>query len=533
MWQKLLLCILVLSGKIIFADDSLESFEDEVSFEFDPSFEDDFDDLGTGSLSRALSEDISHRFSARDIYRYENSISLFGGNETIASKYYLSLTPQGHFNTSYVKGHLGVPLRFAVYDNGSESMRGRSRGFVPIGSFIKPRERDYQSFWDSQLIVRDLQVFSPEEPYYFSLSRTQNVTFGHGELLSMDPASLYDQDSMFFSGHAEIMNSLTRVFLGPMFKAHTVGVSTRFAPLTSLAVPPFVAGLNFEASYINDFMAPNNIVKEDDYFVLNDEKRFLKRTENTAQGLVLGVLGEYVPVSFIRLKPYASLGQLWLTGLNSYGAGFHLGHDFVVDFMPGTNKSLLVLKTEGRIFSQKYWPGYFGPTYLVDRLVQENEEGPKSKSLVLSQAGDGSRVGYLLDLSYAYDEMLNASVGYENAHTIATSASFAPMRRFHLRTGFFGFDRLRLDLGYQATAIREFDQLFDFDKSRGLLSLRGQVKLASIIYFDAWAKHSFGVNDMFALADKNYSNGEPMWLTDVAETRSLNFGLGLELSMTF
>lgn len=519
MWLKILLCTFFVT-ETLWAEDL---FEDDVSFEFDPNFEDDFFEMGQSLLPGAMRE--NSKFESRDIVRHENSVSLFAGNETIASKYYLNLFPQGHFKTTYVSGHLGIPLRFAVYDNYSGS--GRASGFVPLSSFILPKPNDFQSFWDAQRLVRDLEIFSPNDPHFFRLSRSHRTMFAQGELLNLDPGGLYDQDHLFFLGASEIGHSRTQVFLGPLALAHIMGVSSSFSPLTSVSKNPFVQNLRFEISYINDFFAPNQAHKQGEKFII-EEKRQVKRDYNTAQALALGVAGEYYPFSWLKLKPYSTLGQMWLTGLKTYGAGLHLGHDTVVDFIPGSNKSILVLKTEGRLFSQYYWPTYFGPTYMIDRVQQDssNEKLPLTKSQVLASFNDGTRLGYLLGLAYSYDDWLSTSVSYENAHSISNLISVAPMRKMQFVTTFKGFDRLSLQLGYQATSIRQIEQLFDFSKSRGLLSLRGQLKFFEYLYLDTWAKHSFGVKDMFA-------QSEELWLSNLAEGPSLNFGLGLELSMTF
>jgi len=321
---------------------------------------------------------------------------------------------------------------------------------------------------------------------------------------------------------------LAQIFLGPSFKVQMMGASVLIAPFGYHPIA-LVQGLSFEASYVGDFFAPNKPIKNLENFVLDDERRLIKRQENTAQGLILGVSNEYTVLSFLRLRPYISIGQLWLSGLNTYGAGLNLGHDAVIDFLPGRNMSLLVLKTEGRLFSNSYWPTYFGPTYLIDRHVQNQSE---TKSQWLSKTTDGARVGYLVGLNYFFDNWLSMSLNYENAHSLSTGLSAGAMHKLQMLGNINIFDFLKLSLGYQSLGTSEFEQLFDFDKSRGLLSLRTQVKLASMIYFDGWAKHAFGVKDSF-LADKNNILGEPMWLSNEAETRSLNFGLGLELSMTF
>jgi hypothetical protein len=288
--------------------------------------------------------------------------------------------------------------------------------------------------------------------------------------------------------------------------------------------------------------APNRAFKEKKNFILDENGRFVKRAEGMAQGFNLGVSGLYSPLSWLSLKPYVSLSHLWLSGLRrenntnylTYGAGLHLGHDFIFTFMSAARRSLLFLKTEGRLFSKNYFPSYFGSTYLIDRIVF-NEPSSTSPSITKSQfVADSnekrSRFGYLCELGYAYDEIVSVFLSYEDARSFARPNVIAPMRKLHFMTSLLGFEVVKFHIAYQATSIARAKELFDFKKSRALISLKGQVKLLPFLYFDAWAKHSFGIHDMFSA---EVGEHEPIWLSSFPETRSLNFGLGLELAMAF
>ncbi len=549
MWKLILTIIGFILATLTYAndDDFFTDFE-EIPLEVDENFLDDFADIESNvSIKRntASSKTITTHelFAEEDLLRRETSISIFGGNETIASTYHLSVFPQGKFELGPVFGHFGVPLRFPVYDNTSSSRGIRHRGFVAGKTFIRPRLHDYQSFFDAQKIVRHFSINHSDDAYFLRFSRSHSVTMGQGELIKfMSPDGLYDLDALFLQGHAAFKYFRLDGFIGPLLKAQIAALSINTTPLLNINAPAFVQNLNFFATYVNDFFAPNQPVKEKNHFVLSDDARTLKRAEGMAQGFSLGVDGQYSPVWWLSLKPYFSYSHLVLSGIKqqnnkkpvSYGAGINLGNDLAINFLAEPRRSSLVLKTEGRLFSKNYFPSYFGSTYLIDRLVF-NEPGSNSEPLTKSQfVADGGdrrfRFGYLCELSYAYEKMLSMMLGYENAHSFARAKSIQPMRKLYFTTSFLGIERVQFHIGYQATSMSNVKELFDFKKSRALLSLKGQVKLLPFLYFDAWAKHSFGIHDMFSA---EVGENEPIWLSSFPETRSLNFGLGLELAMAF
>lgn len=552
-WFLLIASRLLADEGDLFTDES-DGFP-TVPFEVDPDFQDDFAhiEMGPGMDTDGFRPglvitDSHHLFSQRDLERREKSISLLGGNETIASTYHFLLNPQARFQAGPVFGHLGVPLRFAVYDNGSNGAQGqRSKGFVDIKKFIVPRQRDFRDFWDLQRGIRHFEINRERDAHFMRLSRSHALTLGQGELVKgMVPDGFYDQDLLFLSGHTQFEAVHINAFVGPLFKASILGVSSRFTPLSMVPAPALVRDINFEITYVNDFKAPHHAAQAEGAYILDDDRRSVKRDTGTAQGAVLGIANEFYPVSWLGLKPYISWGHLWLTGLankdgeqpSTYGGGLHVGHDASFEFLPN-KRSVLLFKSEGRLFSQHYYPGYFGSTYLIDRQVFNEPHNtaiskePVTKSQYLSSGGDQRfRVGYLFELGYAYEDAVASMLSYENAHSFAQGVQIAPLRKLQLITSVLALDALKLYVGYQATSLEQMRELFDFDKSRALLSLRGQLKLMPFVYFDAWMKHSFGIHDMFTKSDAN-GDAEPLWLSSSAETRSLNFGLGLEFAMTF
>jgi hypothetical protein len=519
----------------------------EISIEYDPHFEDDFLDIEKQAVldlsASAAVVPVYDLWNTTDIVRHEKSLSVLSGGENIASIYHLMIFPQAHFQFWKIIGHVGAPLRFPIYDNAKRDSPGeRAKGFLSARQVFLPRARDFRSFWDTHRLIRHFEL--THELFNLKLSRNAALTMGHGELLkSMATDGFYDQDYLFFAGRLSLEKVSVDAMVGPLLKPEMVGFSSRFAPLYQVNTKPFVRDLNFDVTYVNDFFAPNITVLDGDNYVLDADRRLIKRKTGTAQGLVLGVSGLYNATSFLSLTPYISYGHLWLTGLKdrardlpmSYGGGLHVGHDSVISFIPGTKKSLLVLKTEGRLFSRGYWPGYFGSTYLIDRVVlPEPQKGvaPVSKSEFLLDKNDGRfRVGYLVELVYAYENLISSSVGYESAHSFMSGVQIPHMRKFHFGTTFYGLDIFKFHVSFQATSIAQMKELFDFEKSRALLSLRGQLKVLPFLYFDTWVKHAFGINDMFNKA-ANESESE-VWMTNLTESKSLNFGLGAEFAMTF
>lgn len=532
-----------------FADDDEDIFADfeDIPIEFDEEFpDDDFASIESDGVREyvagSIVSDPFEQFALRDLQRRENSISLWSGNETIASTYHATLFPQGRFLVWKIYGHLGMPVRFPLYDNQDATLHGlRRRGFFKGKSLITPRSQDFRSFWDAERIVRHFEIASSKDPHFLRLSRNHAVTLGKGELLkNISPDGLYDVDHLFLSGHTEWDNVRIDGFLAPLIRAEMFGLSTRVTPLSMTDAPDFVRNLNFSATYVNDFFAPNELLKQDEVYLLDTERRKVKKEHGLSQGMAVGALSEFMPVSWLSLKPYVSYGHLWLSGFKennvslalSHGGGVHVGHDFTVDFFPPSKRSILVLTTEGRLFSSGYSPSYFGPTYFIDR-ESYNVDGnlPLTKSQFMRTQRDGHfRIGYLVELGYAYEDMISVQSGFESAHSLADGKVIAPLRKLHFITSFTGLDVFRFHIGYQVTTLSQMKELFDFEKSRALLSLRGQLRMLPFLYFDTWVKHSFGINDMF---NRDGSDGETMWLSSLPETKSLNFGLGLELAMTF
>jgi hypothetical protein len=381
------------------------------------------------------------------------------------------------------------------------------------------------------------------------MSRNHDLTLGNGEMVRrLSPDGFYDQDVLFVSGHKSFQHALLSGFLAPFFRFEMLGLSVRSIPFSTLDTHAAIQNINLDLTYVADFDAPNRTHMEDGSFLLDKERRLVKRESGSAQGFVLGASSEYYPAPFISLKPYLSFGNLWLTGLadtegelsSGYGAGLHFGNDSTFFLIPGTKKSIIYSKAEGRLFSSQYWPGYFGTTYLLDRVVLNEPTNhkisadPITKSQYLKDGTDGyARFGYLFELGYAYEDFFDALLSYENARSLDKGLQVPPLRKLHFMSSLVGLELLKFQISFQATSIYQLDELFDFDKSRALLSLRGQAKLMPFLYFDTWVKHSFGINDRYLRSGTGGSNGEPVWLSHNAETRSLNFGLGLELAMTF
>lgn len=554
MWQRISIFAFLLAVSPCKADEDLFT-DGDAKIEFvDPSFEDDFASIesegisssgGRGSSGRIVVE--SHElWHSQDFYRRERSLSVATGNVTIASAYHWEIYPQSRLEGGQFYGHFGLPLRFPVYDNGENLTGHRTQGFVSAERFITPRSQDFRSFWDVEKAFRHMEYGDPFGPYFARASRSHAITLGQGDLIKgMSPSGLYDYDHLFITGHGAFDNVRIDGFLGPIFKAEMLGLSSRFTPLSTLSVPTFVQDINFDVTYVGDYRAPSQTLKEQSSYVLSSDRRLVNRIEGTAQGLSVGALTEVYPIPWLSLKPYTSWGHLWLTHVydhdqafdTKYGGGWHFGHDATIFFTEG-KKSALTFKSEGRIFSHGYWPGYFGSTYMIDRQIL-NEPGnttirntPVTKSQYLTHLTDGHfRFGYLFELGYAYDKIVSAKLGYENARSFADGRQIPPLRQLHFLTTFSGLEIVKFHVGYQATSLAQLDEVFDFEKTRALLSLRSQLKLMPFLYFDAWVKHAFGINDMFSVAAKG--SGETLWLSHSAENRSLNFGLGLELAMTF
>lgn len=542
--QRNMVIFLLFASVNLWSEEDIFADKDPV-FEIDSDFEDDFT-MGNGSsatINNFLVQS-TDAFNKRGIDRDERSFSVSVANETIARVFHLSLMPEVRFKAWKVDSHLGLPLRFPVFDNvGKNKALGlRRQGFVNAEQFISPRSQDFRSFLDAQRLVRRVQLGKKDESYSLLLGREDALTLAHGDLMrDMTSDGLYDQDYLFGSGHISFEPVRFDAVLGPLPAASIVGLNARFLPLSSLNAPLFIKNTNADVSYIGDWRAPNEALMQDDAFLLDEEERLIKRNMGTAQGFSCALASEFFPVPWFSTKPYTSYSHLFLTGLKAeeeekpwtYGAGFNLGHDATFYPVASNSRHVIVLRTEARLFSKKYQPNYFGGKYMLDRVNYSEQRPALTKSHFVAFPEDNSlRFGHLVELGYAIDSIFDVKIGYENTRLTKNNKSIKPLRKVHFNTGLFAFDFIRFKMGYEVSSLSQLGDLFDFEKSRALLSLRGQIKLMPFLYFDTWLKHSFGINEKYQLAALDGQH-EPQWLSNRSETRSLNFGLGLELAVVF
>ncbi|MCA9507221.1 MAG: hypothetical protein KC505_02225 [Myxococcales bacterium] len=524
------------------------------NFEFDPDFNDDFLEIENGSMD-SFSDELANNvlgnsddiFSLRDVERSERSLSVFSGNEVIARVFHLNVFPQSHFKLWKIEGSVGVPLRFPIYDNISGTLaKMRHKGFVDGLRFVTPRNQDFRSFYDAQRLLRHFELKS-DDTYALKLSRSNAYTLAQGELMKdMVTDGLYDQDYMFLSGFLKINKVRFDAVLGPLIKPHIFGFNMRFLPLTSLPLVSFIKEMSVDLSYVSDFfmpLAPQG--QHEGAFVLNEERRLLMRKEGNAQAFSNTLKSSYFPLAWMSLTPYFSYSHLFLNqlrghdapfGENTYGCGLNLGHQLAFYFSQNKKDSILYFRTEGRFFSANFQPNYFGDHYLLDRQIySQHKAQPISKAqfVGLDDTDSSWRYGYLVEIAYGLNGIINTKLGFEDGYLLRNHSSQQSLRKFHWISALTIHELMSIYVAYQASTIDQMNELFDFDKSRGLLSLRGQVKLLSYLYFDAWLKHSFGVEDMYKASRLQEGESKETWLSNAHETRSLNFGLGVEFAMTF
>ncbi len=524
MKKKFIFLLFLCTGLPLYAQE--EDIFKDVSLgeiEYDPDFVDDFDAIASVDSTKGLV--LPHRdqlWDKRGIIRREKSLSVMGGGGSIANVYHAQILPEARFEFSKIYGHLGVPLNFPIYDGLDEARAARENGFMNWSSMIKPRDNDFRSLWDAQKLLRHAELGRIDDPYYLRLSRNDAVTLGRGELVrSLAPDYLYDQDYLFAYGHAQFDTFDLRAFLAPVPKINLFGASTRFAPFTKASAARFFREGNLEFAYAADYAAPGKSTKEGDEYILDAEGRAVLRSASPAQGLSVGLSSSYVPIPWLSLTPYTSYGHLFLGGEEfAHGGGAHVGTDLGLHFSPLGLLLNVMLRTEGRLFGAHYWPGYFGRTYMVDRLVLNDQ----SKAEVL-RAREGLGYGYVLELKFLLDTIFDISIGYENAKTWADNSEIPFMRTFYSRAHTKIFDLVKLALEYEVTNLKSADLFFDIDDSRALISMQGQMKLLPFLYLDAWAKHAYGVADP-------YGEASGKMLSSKLETRALNFGLGASFSMS-
>jgi hypothetical protein len=525
---------------------SLYSEEEDIFAEFDrmeidKEYKDDFIGFDTSKIQEQPAPSlVTHPYDAyseRAWMRDERSLGGLLSQETIARVFYMTLFPQVRLKIGPVNSYLGLPMRFPLYDNIEGGLSGqRRRGFVYIEDFIAPRGADFRSFADAFKLIRQIEWGSIFDDLYIGLVREQAFSLGQGDLMrELNTDYLYDQDYLFARAHASFDPVRIDAVVGPVPGINIVGINTKIQPLKNLESISLVKNMSFDLSYVADYRAPGQAHRQEDAYVLEADRRLVKRDKNIAQGASLGIATLYTPWPWFSSKPYMSFSNLWFTGLRNkeellptyYGFAFNLGHDASFYFSSPQKDSVLFFRSEGRIFSENYQPNYFGSNYMLDR-VNFQEEFLTSKLQAVAQPEDKKwRLGYMLELGYAFKNIINTKLTYESAHVMNNAKLIVPLRKLRFANGLKIFDWVKIQASYEANALQDFKDIFNFSKSRAILALHGRAKILSYLYFDSWIKHSFGISNIYEAS----TNRE--WLSEQGETRSLNFGLGLELVMAF
>lgn len=478
--------------------------------------------------------DLPHQVNAK------NSLGIGTSTEYLSASTHFTVYPKANVAFKNLFMELGVPLRFRIYDSykSGNSYSERKKGLHSPGEFITPRPQDFQSAWDLQRLLRRMEIRDPKHVYGVRLARDSALTFGQGILVRrLRGEGLTDHDHLLADAFVALPQARFDAFLAPILKINMLGINSRFAPLQQANVPSFIKDLNVDVAYAGDYLAPNQVRRDDDGdFLLDNERRLVKRSRGRAQGLSFTALSRTVPFYWLMLSPYVGFGNLFLTSLkrgdkeySSYGAGIHLGNDFKVFFTEAPSHSVLVFRVETRFFSPRYMPAYFGETYFLDRTLFiepfDQEQGINTKSQYVSRQRGNWRFGPLTELYYEYEKALGVGLSYENAWIMGTRTLLKPYRHLRLFTQLAPYERFKLGASFEATAIEEMKDIFDFNKSRGLISVKGQVKILPFLYLDSYVQNSFGVKDMYQKMDK--------WYSDLGEKRTVDFGVGVTFRKTF
>ena len=364
-------CFLVIGALVainIFAAEEEDIFAEFDRMEIDKEYQDDF--LGFNTIptqNLAASGLITHpynNYSERSWVRNERSLSGLISQETINQVYYMTLFPQARFKLWQLYTHLGLPMRFPLYDNIRGGALGlRRRGFVPIKDFVAPRPADYRSFADAFKIIRHMEWGKLSDAHYAGLVREQAFTLAQGDLMrELNTEYLYDQDYLFAHARLSFEQIGVEAVLGPIPALSILGLNTSIKPLGDLSNNSLIKNMSFDLSYVGDYQAPGQVHVEEDAYVLEADRRLVKRDKHMAHGASLGLATLYEPFSWFGSKPYTSFSNLWLSGPKNttYGLAFNLGHDLSFYFTGAKQDSALFLRTEARLFSENYEPNYFG-----------------------------------------------------------------------------------------------------------------------------------------------------------------------------
>ena len=521
-----------------------------------------------------------------------NSRTSFGvglGLNVIDDVAYAVVRPDLNLQFGKFELGLGAPLRFELLRFKGIDLLGGD----PVGDATGNAGRFRTEDWDQlEDIVRPLRYVSwgkKEDQLYVDLNRVHASTIGHGQLVRRyNPNLDLDEDNLFAQvdgygtyGGVELMAGpfpLPRLLGGLVF-IKPLAIVNAFVPFatdnSALAVLARSWSIGF--SYVTDLNSPTglqtrqNPADQRTQLIVDAANQFTWKNRNNPIGDVVQGIGVDTEVKVLKvgsvldLKVYGDYSHLIFPGDSSSAAAFGpfsgggatvggllrvsfgetpvLAMDDEDDETRAGRKARqqkaahgLRARLEARTFAPTYLPSYWNTMYEVDRFqfgfnANRITLPTKIRSLA-DQASDPWRVGYAAELSYAFVDVIGATVAFEDAYPLGGDN---PVRgknlALHLETKGLGLLQLFGTYHFRNFEAADLKHLVSFNSDNEIVFVGGRVQLLPIMFVNVGAQRAFRV--AFSPDDVVTPDSSGNRYTSIGLQNAWTYGLDVELGWQF
>jgi hypothetical protein len=472
------------------------------------------------------------------------------GVNAIDGVYFAVIRPDLNLQFGKFELGLGAPLRFEVLNLQTlDLLDGDPLGSV-TGNFGRFRTEDWDQVEDFLRPLRYISWGQKEDRLYIDLNRVHAITIGHGQLVRRYAPNVdIDEDNLFAQidgyndwGGVELMAGPFPIprLLGGLAFIKPLGIVNSFSPIgkDDSWLRELASSWSIGFSYVTDLNSPTGLETR----VGNDGERRLivdaanqlvwRNKANPVGDVVQGIgVDSEVKVfksSAVDIKVYGDWSQLIFPGDSSSadafapftGGGATVGGLMRVSLGDKPVRPLekedeetkagrkgremqaahgLRLRLEGRSFAPTYLPSYWNTLYEVDRFqfgfAADRRTLPTKIAFLAGQQDEPWRAGYFGELSYAWVDVLGATIALEDAYPLGATST--PVRgrnlALHVESKGLGWVQLFGTYHFRNFEFSELDQLFSFASDSEVLFVGGRLQLLPILFLNLGAQRAFRV----------------------------------------
>ncbi len=472
----------------------------------------------------------------------KSSVGVRLGVAVIDNVYFAQAEPNLNLHYGDFSLGLGAPLRFEIADLTQLNLADPSTTGTVFANAGRFRTEDWDQIEDFLRPLRFITYGKKEDRLFVDVNRVHAVTIGHGQLVRRyQPNIDIDEDKLIaeVDGYTDVGG--VELMAGPFPVPRVVGGLVFVKPLGAFVGDDDTLQKSWSigATYVTDLNAPTALEKRLSpadgrvQLAVDPSNQLVWRgRENPVGDMVQGAgLDTELKVfknEFLDVKTYVDYSQLFFPADSSAaqafpafsGGGATVGTLLRMSFgrtpvrpiedesdevragrKPREMKAAhaLRVRVEGRAFDAQYLPSYFNTMYEIDRLQYGFAEGnargelPTKIAFLAAQKGQPLRLGYYVEASYDWVDVVGITAVYEDAYAAGQATLPVTARNFALHAETTGLGFLQLFATYHYRNFDDFKGLFSFSTDNEILYMGGRIELLPFLFINAAAERSFRV----------------------------------------